>query len=118
MKALAVVILILACAAGSFAQSYSEIYKAPYSRTYYGAATFKADSHYVWSRKGWVTVTVSYDTTAGTTVGYFCAGNDSTNAIAIRPGTGGAYGDVASYRFKDLFFYRLKGAIPHTVTIE
>ena len=119
MKALWVVILIVACAAVAGAQSYSSVYGAPYSKAYYGAATFKADSHYVWSGSSrWVTVTASLDTTAGTTMAYFCANNDSTNAIPLYYGIGGNWGSTWTYRFYNLRFYRVKGAVPVRVTIE
>ena len=119
MKALWVVILVVACASVGVAQSYTEIYGTPYSKTYYGAATFKADSHYVAPGSArWFTVTASVDTVAGTTVAYLCIGNDSTNAIRLNPGTSSAYGLPRTFRVRGASFYRVKGAVPVTVIWE
>lgn len=87
---------------------------------HYGAASFKADTNYVTTAtlaQRYVTVTVSYDTTAGTTIAYFCPNNDSTNAQPIFPGTGGSYGDTFTFKQWGLKFFRIKGAVPITVRI-
>lgn len=119
MKALWVVLLIVACAAAAGAQGYVENNFAPYSKTFYGTATFKADSHYVHNGSGkWATVTANIDSVAGTTVAYLCIGNDSTNAIRLNPGTSSAYGLPRTFRVRGASFYRVKGAVPVTVTWE
>lgn len=118
MKALVVILLIALCTVTAFSQSYVERYKAPYTRTLYGAASFAADSHYVFNGTAkWVTVTAVFDSTAGTTA-WFCVNNDSTNAIPLRPGVGGAYGDGRTFRVYGLTHYRVKGAFPITTTVE
>ncbi len=119
MKALWVVLLLVLCASVGAAQSYVERNAAPYSKTLYGAATFKADSHYVFAGASkWATVTANVDSVAGTVTAYLCVGNDSTNAIPLRPGIGGAYGLPKTFRVYGMTFYRVKGAVPVTVIVE
>jgi hypothetical protein len=118
MKALLVVLLVVLCASVTMAQSYVERNGNPYSRTLYGGASFAVDSHYVAPASGWMKVTAKLDSTAGTTTAWICFGNDSTNAIPIRPGTGGAYGDGQTFLVYRETYYRVKGAVPLTVTIE
>ncbi len=111
MKYLIVIAILSLCASSLTAQSYLDENGTPYCRSYYGSASsFKADSHYVW--KGinkWVTVQLSVDSTAGTGA-WWCANDDSTNAIHLLPGTGGSYGDTRTIRVKGLHHYRVKGA--------
>ena len=118
MKALLVVLLVVLCTVTALSQSYVERNGKPYSRTLYGGASFAVDSHYATPAIGWMKVTAKLDTTAGTTTAWICFGNDSTNAIPLRPGTGGSYGDGQPFLVRNQTFYRVKGAVPLTVTIE
>lgn len=121
MKAFMVAVLVILCAASALSQSYVERNKTPLSRTSYGTSTFKADSQYVWSTGAsrWVTVKISYDTTASMGKAYVCFNNDSTNAIALVPGVGGSYGEGLPTRVYGLLFYRVKGTgIPVKVIVE
>lgn len=117
MKRFAVVLLLILAGAVASAQSYIEQNKAPYARTKYGATYFKGDSNFVSDRSGYFTVTVSVDTTAGTGV-WWCANDDSTNAIHLLPGTGGSYGDARTFKVKGLHHYRVKGAYPTQTAAE
>ncbi len=117
MKRFAVVLLLILAASVASAQSYVERHGIPYSRTLYGKASFILDSNAV-DGKGYCKVTAKLDSTAGTTTAWIIFGNDSLNAIPIRPGTGGAYGDGQTFMIRNQTFYRVKGAAPLTVTIE
>lgn len=119
MKRFAVIALLLMCASVVMAQSYVEIHKAPYCRTFYGGASFAAvDSHYVWNRAGWVKVTIALDTTAGTTTAYFAANGDTTNALKLTYGIGGEWGATRTHMFKDLMYFEIKGSVPVETTVE
>jgi hypothetical protein len=122
MKTFMVVCLVLLFASVSFGQSYALRNQHPWVKTQYGAAVYKSDSNAVWIPTEWqklpVTVTISYDTTAGTTVAYWAQNDDTTHAIPLRPGTGGAYGDSYTFTTYKLKWYRVKGAVPVTTVIR
>jgi hypothetical protein len=118
MKAFTVVLMLMLCVSITIPQSYVERYGKPYSRTKYGGASFAVDSNFFATPNGWNKVTAALDSTAGTTTAWICFGNDSLNAIPIRPGTGGSYGDARPFLTRDQTFYRVKGEVPLTVTIE
>ncbi len=120
MKYFIVVLVLVLSVSLGVAQDYINAFNAPFCKTAYGAASFKADSNYVWvnGTNKWFTVTISYDTTAGSTVAYWCRSDDSTKAIPLRPGTGGSYGDARTFKVYGLRWYRVKGAVPVTTVIE
>ena len=120
MKKTSVVLLLVLSVSLGLAQDYAKTFGAPFVKTAYGATYFKSDSTGIKSSttSQVYTVTITYDTTAGSTVAYWCAGNDSLNAVPLRPGTGGAYGDGRTFRVKGVRFFRVKGAVPITTVIE
>lgn len=120
MKYFIVVLVLVLSVSLGVAQDYVQREGQPFTKTAYGQTYFKSDSNYVksGSTAQWYTVTISYDTTAGSTVAYWCAGNDSTHAIPLRPGVGGGYGDGRTFKVYGLRFYRVKGALPVTTVIE
>lgn len=113
----ALVTLVSLCAE---AQSYSEINGGQWCRDrHYGAASFAADSLYVWDGAGrWVWLSAAYDTTAGTVTPLVCINNDSTNAFPLVPGVNGGYGGTYTGQIKGLKWLRVKGAVPVTLIVR
>jgi hypothetical protein len=104
----------------ALAQSWSQFNNGSWNKVkHYGAASFIADSVYVFAGTGkWVTMTASYDTTAGTTIAYVCINNDSTNAIPLLPGVSGNWGTAICKKIYGLKWFRVKGAVPVSLSVE
>jgi hypothetical protein len=121
MKKLLILCAIAALFSGNLlAQSWSQLNKGSWNRVrHYGAASFAADSTGVFDGTGkWVTLTASYDSTAGTTWAYICINNDSTNAFPLAPGTNGNYGTAYTKHVYGLKWIRVKGAVPVSLSVE
>jgi len=120
MKSALFFILFCVMASAVYAQGYSQLNNGQWAREkHYGAASFKADSLYVFNGTNrWVTLTASLDTTAGTTIAYVCINNDSTNAFPLTYGIGGNWGASFTEKIWGLKWLRVKGAVPVTFVIN
>lgn len=121
MKKLLFLCLVVIAAQTALSQAYSDLYKGSWNSTkHYGSAVaFAGDSVWVFNGTGkWVTLSMSYDTTAGTAIAYVCINNDSTKAIPLMPPVGGGYGEAKQRRVKGLQYLRVYPDVPVTLGVE